>query len=81
MKACYLVFDGDYSSLAFRLQIICIFLILQLSDPITVTRIRAGFASLNLYLYLRGHLSHFLLVTKSQTVDHIIVCRQNPAQG
>ena len=57
------------------------FLILHRSDPITVGRIRAGFGGFNLF-YIVGDISAILYwLQEDQTVNHMIVCRQNPVQG
>ena len=57
------------------------FLILYRSDPITEIRIRAGFGGFNLY-YIVGDISAILYwLQEDQTVNHMIVCRQNPVQG
>ena len=45
-----------------------------------MSRIRAGFGGFNLYLYCWRHLILYWL-QEDQSVYHIIVCRQNPAQG
>ena len=76
MKDCYLVFDGDYSSSAFRLQIICIFFNSSAKRP-DHSELGQNLEVLTC-TYIVGDISAiFYWLQEDQTVYHIIVCRQN----